>query len=82
MGKPLVTTAVGAEGIAIEDGVHALVRAPGAEFDAALLAVARDPAAYMDIARRGRELAWARYSQSALTATVIETIRKGVAGAV
>jgi len=81
-GKPLVTTPVGAEGLAIEDGVHALVRAPGAEFDAALLAVARDPAAYMDIARRGRELAWARYSQSALTATVIETIRKGVAGAV
>ena len=69
-GKPLVTTAIGAEGLAIEDGVHALVRPLGPEFDAALLAVARDPAAYAAMARRGRELAWARYSQNALTATV------------
>lgn len=78
-GKPLVTTPVGAEGLAIEDGVHALVRAPGAEFDAALLAVAREPAAYMDMARRGRELAWARYSQTALTRTVTAAVGEALA---
>lgn len=73
-GKPLVTTPVGAEGLAIEDGVHAVVRPLGPEFDAALLAVARDPAAYAEMGRRGRELAWARYSQTALTRTVVQAL--------
>jgi len=80
MGKPLVTTPSGAEGIAIQDGVHALVRPLGPAFDEAVNAVARDPGHYMEMARRGRELAWTHYSQNALTASVVAAIQAAAAG--
>lgn len=80
MGKPLVTTPIGAEGIAIQDGVHALVRPLGPEFDEAVRRVADDPGGWMEMGRRGRELAWQRYSQNALTATVVAAIRRSLPG--
>lgn len=80
MGKPLVTTPAGAEGVAIRDGVHALVRPLGPEFDEAVQRVASDPAAWMEMAQRGRTLAWERYSQNALTKTVVAAIRGALPG--
>jgi glycosyltransferase involved in cell wall biosynthesis len=59
MGRPVVSTSVGAEGLDLGDGI---LRADGAEaFARAIAEVLDEPAAAAERARRGRERVLARY---------------------
>jgi len=62
MGKAVVSTTIGAEGLPLEDGVH-LLRADTAEsFAAAVLSLLRDKAERQRLGRNGRELMEQRFS--------------------
>jgi glycosyltransferase involved in cell wall biosynthesis len=61
MGKPVVSTTIGAEGLPLEEGVH-LVRADGpAAFADAVVALLRDPARRRALGQAGRRLVEERY---------------------
>jgi polysaccharide biosynthesis protein PslH len=81
MGKPLVTTPVGAEGLALEDGVHALVAQPGPDFDRAAARVLEDPAAFAAMSERGQQHCAEHFSQGALNRAVAGALA-GLLGAV
>ncbi len=70
LGKPLVTTPCGAEGLNITDEAQALIRSTGTAFDEAADAVLAAPSDYMAMAQRGRAYAAEYFSQSALSKTV------------
>lgn len=74
LGKPLVTTPEGAEGLGLVDGEHALIRPLGADFDAAALAVLREPARYADMGLRAQARALEEFSQRALDRRVREAL--------
>jgi len=62
MGKAVVSTTVGAEGLPLVDGIH-FVRADGpAEFARAVVSLLRDPDRRQALGRAGRHLVDARYS--------------------
>ncbi len=62
MGKPVVSTTVGAEGLPLEHGTHFL-RADGSEdFAQAVLSLLRNPARRKSLAQTGRKLVEERYS--------------------
>jgi polysaccharide biosynthesis protein PslH len=60
--RPMVTTAVGAEGIAVEHGRHVLMADEPADFAAACLKVLHDPALARALAEQGRNLVAAHYA--------------------
>jgi polysaccharide biosynthesis protein PslH len=77
MGKPVVSTTVGAEGLPLVHGKHFL-RADGAEeFAQAVLSLLRDPARRKTLARTGRQLVEERYSW-AHVAKVFESLCREV----
>lgn len=62
MGKPVVSTTVGAEGLPLTDGEH-FVRADGAEqFAGAVVSLLKNPAHRKALAQTGRQLVEERYS--------------------
>jgi len=61
MGKPMVSTALGCEGIDVTDGEHLLVADQAAPFADAVLALMDDPARSRRLAERGRALMLAQY---------------------
>ena len=61
MGKAMVSTALGCEGIDVTDGEHLLVADQAAPFAEAVLAVMHDPAMAQGLAERGRALMLERY---------------------
>ncbi len=63
-GLPIVTTSVGAEGIELEDGVHALVADKPEEFAASVLRLHRDAVLWKRIATGGRNLIVCNFSRS------------------
>jgi glycosyltransferase involved in cell wall biosynthesis len=63
---PVVSTAIGAEGLAFRDPEHLWIESSAAAFAAATLALLRDPRDAVERARRGRELALERYRWSDL----------------
>ncbi|WP_158855663.1 glycosyltransferase family 4 protein [Halorhabdus sp. CUG00001] len=56
-GTPVVTTTVGAEGLPLVDGKHAIIRETDSELVAATDRLLSEPSAGKDLARNGRELA-------------------------
>jgi glycosyltransferase involved in cell wall biosynthesis len=60
-GLPVVTTAIGCEGIAAQSGVHLLIADGPAEFAAATLRVLGDRALAEELGRNGRRLVETRY---------------------
>lgn len=64
-GLPVVTTALGCEGIAVEHGEHVLVADTPAEFAQAVLSVLGDPALSAALARNGRRLIETTYDYRA-----------------
>ena len=54
-GVPVVTTAIGGEGLNARDGVHLLVRESAADLAAAVLLVTDNPELAASLARDGRE---------------------------
>jgi polysaccharide biosynthesis protein PslH len=60
-GLPIVTTSIGCEGIAVENGRHLLVADSPQEFAQATLRLLTDPAYANTLARNGRELIEKKY---------------------
>jgi len=65
MGKPIVSTTLGAEGIEAAPGRDILIADDPAGFAAAVLSLLEDPALGVRLGRAARELSVARYSWSA-----------------
>ena len=74
---PLVTTAVGCEGIEVRDGEHALVRDDAEGFAAACVAVLTDPALRQRLSDAGAELFAQRYDWDRIEAQVAELALTG-----
>ena len=66
LGRPVVTTPVGAEGLDLRDGVDAAIAPDLAAFDARLAAYLRDPAAAEGMAAAGRRWVEGTHSLKAL----------------
>jgi len=62
---PVVTTSIGCEGIAVENGRHLIVANPPEEMVSAVLRVGRETRLAHDLRRAGRELVESRYSLEA-----------------
>jgi len=67
-GLPVVTTPIGAEGMELTDGVHALIREGADEFADAVVALYRDRDLWTRIADEGREVVWERWSPAGMRA--------------
>ena len=65
-GLPVVSTAVGAEGLCLADGEHLTIADSNDDMAAALLRTLRDPAAARILAEAGREVVRERYDWDAL----------------
>ena len=79
MEKPLVTTTVGAEGIALEHGRNAMIADDPAAFAAHTVALLRDPAKRRALGAAGRELVLARYDWRANYALLEAVFQQAVA---
>jgi len=64
MGKAIVSTSIGCEGLAAEDGENILIRDNPADFAAAVVAVLTDETLRQRLGKAGRETAERRYSWS------------------
>ena len=62
MGRPLVSTSLGCEGIATVDGEHLLVADDPASFARGVLRILDDPVLAANLGRNGRALVQMRYS--------------------
>jgi len=67
-GLPLVTTGIGAEGMDLVDGQHALIRDGAEAFAAGVVSLYRDPALWERLATSSREVARTRWSPAAMRA--------------
>jgi glycosyltransferase involved in cell wall biosynthesis len=76
VGRPLVATAVAAEGIAVVDGVHLLVRDDPDEFARAVAELLEDPARGAALAAAGRRLVVERYDWDALADRMHDSLRR------
>ncbi len=70
-GKAIVTTHIGSEGIALDDGENAIYADSADDFAAAVLRVMDDPLLTEQLGARARELAVARYDWEAITASML-----------
>jgi polysaccharide biosynthesis protein PslH len=70
MGKAIVSTSLGAEGIQVEHNRHLLIADGADAIAASTIRLLRDPALAADLGRAGRQLAVAQYSWSAAAATL------------
>ena len=68
LGRPVVTTTVGAEGLGARPGHHLLVADGAADFAAAVARVLGDPAFASELGARGRSLVEARFDWGAIAA--------------
>jgi glycosyltransferase involved in cell wall biosynthesis len=62
MGKPIVSTSLGCEGLAVRDGEHLLIADDPAAFASRIVEVFEDPSRTEELGRAGRRLVEARYS--------------------
>ena len=75
MGKAIVSTTVGAEGLPLEDGKHLLLADTPENFAASVLALASNAGLRAKLGRAGRELVQARYSWKRVAADFEELCR-------
>jgi len=73
MGKPIVSTSLGSEGLDAVDGENILIRDDPAGFADAILAVFRDEALRRRLGERGRLTAERRYSWDVIGEAMLET---------
>lgn len=69
-GRTVLTTPIGAEGLDLVDGEHAIIREWGQKFITAARDLLSHPDAHCEIGRRGQGLVVTRFSQAALEARV------------
>jgi glycosyltransferase involved in cell wall biosynthesis len=77
-GCPVVSTTIGAEGLDVLDGEHALIADTPAAMAAAVARVLDDPALAAALAARARELVVARYDWDAITARLLAAYREAI----
>lgn len=75
-GLPLVTTSVGAEGMALTHGQHALIADTREDFLAAIIRLYTDSALWQQLAEAGRAHILERFSQQALDRQVALVLQK------
>lgn len=75
MGLPVVTTAIGAEGLNIEQGRHAIVTDDEETFITAIADLLADPARASEIGRAGREFVESHFSMDTVRASISEALR-------
>ncbi len=73
-GLPLVTTTIGAEGMDLVDGQHALIRDGLEAFAAAVVALYRDPALWAHLSASSRELVRTRWTPAAMRARLADLL--------
>ena len=66
MGKAVVTTQIGAEGLDVVSGVHCLIADTPADFAQSVVQLLRDPEQAAELGRKGRELVVQQYDWSRL----------------
>jgi glycosyltransferase involved in cell wall biosynthesis len=66
MGLPIVTTPVGAEGLGLNSGTHALIASSPEDFARSVVALFRDPVLAQSISRQGGDLIRSRFLWSAI----------------
>jgi polysaccharide biosynthesis protein PslH len=71
-GVPVISTSLGAEGLAVTEGKHLILADTPAAFTSAVVRLAGDDAEWMQIAIAGRELAASRYDWSGIAASLYE----------
>lgn len=76
LGTAVVTTAIGAEGIAASHGEHMLVADEPAQFARSVLELLRDPQAAARLATAARALVEARYGWEAVCESLLEVYRE------
>lgn len=79
MGKAIVSTTVGAEGLPLTDGTHLLLADTPESFAAAVSQLIADPARRAALGRAGRELVQARYSWRRVAADFEALCREALA---
>jgi glycosyltransferase involved in cell wall biosynthesis len=77
-GLPVVTTPIGAEGMELVDGEHALIADPGADFAAAVIRLYGDGELWAHMAASGREHVRGRHSVDAAVASLRRAFAIGV----
>ena len=73
-GLPLVTTTIGAEGMDLVDGQHALIRDGAEAFAAAVVALYRDPALWAHLSESSQELVRTRWTPAAMRARLADLL--------
>ena len=73
MNKPIVSTSIGAEGIAVSSGDNIILSDSPDEFAAQTVHLLRDEAAREKLARNGHELATEIYDWQAIAARLIDS---------
>ncbi|GAB4524247.1 MAG: glycosyltransferase family 4 protein [Anaerolineales bacterium] len=73
---PLVSTTIGAEGIALQDGVHALIADTPEDFAAAVLHLLEDRTLANELGRNGRRLMLEKYDYRRACAPVDDLYRR------
>jgi glycosyltransferase involved in cell wall biosynthesis len=73
MGKPVVSTSVGCEGLAAEDGVNILIRDTPTAFADAVVEVLGNARVARELGARGRETAERLYSWEAIARPMLDT---------
>ena len=72
MGKPMVSTRVGCEGIAVENGKHLLIEDDPDRFADAVIRLLSDAAQSQSLGAAGRQLVEARYSWASISRSLAE----------
>lgn len=78
-GVPVISTTLGAEGLAVNPGEHILIADQIASWTAALDSVSKDPARWSAIASAGRRLVESRYDWEVLGKALFETYSEWLA---
>ncbi|MGI8729547.1 MAG: glycosyltransferase [Solirubrobacteraceae bacterium] len=73
-GLPLITTTIGAEGMDLVDGEHALIRDGVEAFGAAVVELYRDPALWARLSGSSRELVRTRWTPAAMRARLADLL--------
>lgn len=79
MGKPMVSSAIGCEGVAVRDGEHLLIADDATTFAAKIFEVFENPALGTALGQAGRRLVEARYSWE-LAAARLESLYREISG--
>ena len=85
MGKAVVSTTIGAEGLPVSDGTNVVIADSAAAFASAVVALLADPARRVQLERAARDLVVTRYDWSAVAGQLEESLMiaaaKGAAAA-